>query len=149
MSAHNLYYIHILKDKKCCACPLKGIFVPGKMFAILLFRVRRLLSCIILTICSVYLTLNPGQHKIKAGIYMSIAVIPLCWSLCLCAHLKHTWLITFQEPLVWAFHQLQWMPSMRCLMECSNEHATALILDKQKIHSQSVHCVIVKQIAPD
>lgn len=77
MWAHNLYYIHILKDKKCCTCPLKGIFVPGKMFAIFLFCVRRLLSCIILTICSVYLTLNPGQHKIKAGIYMSIAVIPL------------------------------------------------------------------------
>lgn len=33
--------------------------------------------------------------------------------------------------------------------ECSNERATALILNKYKTHSHAAHCIIVKQIVPD
>ncbi len=58
----------------------------------------------------------------------------------------------FQKPplhLLAPFHQLHWVPLMCRIMKCSNERATALILNKYKTHSHAAHCITVKQIVPD
>lgn len=96
--------------------------------------------------------LQSGQHKQGEGMLTHpLQQISLMFVL-LCSHIQRTSdAKNFQELPLYPpapFHQLHWIPLMCCIMKCSNQHATALILNKYKIHSHA-HCITVKQTVLD